>query len=212
MTAITNRRVLRIAVPIVVSNATIPLLGAADTAMDELARYFLDLVAHHRDAPRDDVVSALLVAHEGPGERLSQDELVGNMMLMLTAGFETTSFLLGYALLLAFQHPEHAQRLRTDPLAVADEVRRILVARPRVVLRAHPVVEAVIPRLRLVRLVEAAVEMPLADVARRIAGLFEERRDRDFVARQVHRVPLGNPVVNADAAGRPASHQPGPRR
>ena len=33
MTAITNRRVLRIAVPIVVSNATIPLLGAADTAI-----------------------------------------------------------------------------------------------------------------------------------------------------------------------------------
>ena len=37
------------------------------------------------------------------------------MMLLLTAGFETTSFLLGHCLLLALQHPEHARRLRTEP-------------------------------------------------------------------------------------------------
>jgi cytochrome P450 len=61
------------------------------------------------------VAGVLVRAHETAGERLSRDEVVGNMMLMLTAGFETTSFLLGHALLLAVRRPELAARLRTEP-------------------------------------------------------------------------------------------------
>ncbi|GAA4447491.1 cytochrome P450 [Phytohabitans houttuyneae] len=90
-------------------------LAVADTAMDELAAYFDDLVARRRAAPADDVASALVQAHDTEGERLSRDELIGNMMLMLTAGFETTSFLLGHALLIALRTPAHAARLRGEP-------------------------------------------------------------------------------------------------
>lgn len=87
-------------------------LAVADAAMDELGDYFLALIERRRLEPVDDVVSAL--ARTG-GERLSQPELVGNLMLLLTAGFETTSFLLGHCLLLALRNPGHAARLRTEP-------------------------------------------------------------------------------------------------
>ncbi|MEO7262053.1 MAG: cytochrome P450 [Jatrophihabitantaceae bacterium] len=87
-------------------------LAVADQAMHDLSEYFLTLIERRRPEPADDVISAL--AHSG-GERLSQSELVANMMLLLTAGFETTSFLLGHCLLLAFQHPDYARRLRAEP-------------------------------------------------------------------------------------------------
>ncbi len=90
-------------------------LGTADAAMDELTAYFTEIIEDRRRHPMNDVVSALVNVHDTDGDRLTQDEMLGNMMLMLTAGFETTSFLLGHALLLALEHPKFAERLRTEP-------------------------------------------------------------------------------------------------
>ncbi|MDQ1742860.1 MAG: cytochrome hydroxylase [Pseudonocardiales bacterium] len=87
-------------------------LAVADVAMQDLGNYFLALIERRRLDPVDDVVSALV--HAG-GERLSEQQLVANMMLLLTAGFETTSFLLGHCLLLALHNSDHAARLRTEP-------------------------------------------------------------------------------------------------
>jgi cytochrome P450 len=91
------------------------LLRRADTAMDELSGYFAELVDHRRRHPADDLVTLLADTHRSGPDRLSRDELMGNMMVLLTAGFETTSFLIGHGLLLALQHPEHAERLCADP-------------------------------------------------------------------------------------------------
>lgn len=87
-------------------------LAVADAAMRDLSAYFVALIERRRPEPADDVISVL--AHSGV-ERLNQQELVANMMLLLTAGFETTSFLLGHCLLLACQHPDLARRLRAEP-------------------------------------------------------------------------------------------------
>lgn len=110
----------------------VPGLRAADAAMDELAAYFVDLVARRRCHPADDLASALIQIHEAGGERLSQDELVGNMMLMLTAGFETTSFLLGHGLQLALAHPAFAARLRAEPDFARGYVEELLRFEPPV--------------------------------------------------------------------------------
>ena len=93
----------------------VPGLAPADLAMDELAGYFRALIRHRRRHPAGDLVSALVREQPARGDRLSPDELVGNLMLMLTAGFETTSFLLGHGLQLALAHPRYADRLRTEP-------------------------------------------------------------------------------------------------
>jgi cytochrome P450 len=87
-------------------------LAVADEAMQDLGDYFVALIERRRPAPVDDLVSAL--AHSS-AERLSQHELVANLMLLLTAGFETTSFLLGHGLSQALQHRGHACRLRAEP-------------------------------------------------------------------------------------------------
>ncbi|GAA4938486.1 cytochrome P450 [Nonomuraea thailandensis] len=102
-------------------------LGTADQAMDELAGYFGDLIEHRRRHPADDMLTALVRAHDDGGAGLGHDELVGNLMLLLTAGFETTSFLLGHGLRLAFEHPREAARLRGgDPDRATAYVEEVL--------------------------------------------------------------------------------------
>ncbi len=88
-------------------------LDRADRAMVELGEYFLAQVERRRPEPADDLVSAL-GRPPGGEQPLNQDELVANLMLLLTAGFETTSFLLGHSLLLALQHAGFARRLRAE--------------------------------------------------------------------------------------------------
>ena len=107
-------------------------LGPADAAMDDLAVYFTKLIDYRRRRPADDIVSELAQIHGADRDRLSHDELIGNMMLMLTAGFETTSFLLGYALHLAFTYPEHAARLRAEPDFATGYVEEVLRFEPPV--------------------------------------------------------------------------------
>lgn len=87
-------------------------LTVADEAMRDLGEYFVALIERRRPDPTDDVVSALVHSR---AERLSEHELVANLMLLLTAGFETTSFLLGHCLLLALRHRQFADRLRAEP-------------------------------------------------------------------------------------------------
>lgn len=104
-------------------------LDVADLGMEELSEYFVEVIERRRRDPGDDLVSALV--HSGAG-RLSSPELVANLMLLLTAGFETTSFLLGHCLLLAFEHPGYPKRLRdadndadNDASAYVEEVLRL---------------------------------------------------------------------------------------
>lgn len=85
----------------------------ADAAMDQLVAYFVALVAERRAATADDLVSDLVRTRDRDGDRLSENELIATLVLLLFAGFETTTNLLGSAVMLTFDHPEHAQRLRS---------------------------------------------------------------------------------------------------
>src|SRR5262249_48423885 len=93
----------------------VALLDQADKAMDELAGYFTELIGQRRRQPAEDLITGLVQVHEASGDRLSRDELIGNLVLLLVAGFDTTTNLLGQGLRLAFEHPGHAARLRSDP-------------------------------------------------------------------------------------------------
>ncbi len=102
-------------------------LTAADTAAEELADYFQGLIAERLARPTGDLVSDLArIAADSP-ERISGEELLSNLVLLLVAGFETTTNLLGNGLALLFRHPEAAEGLRTgalDPSLFTDEVLR----------------------------------------------------------------------------------------
>jgi cytochrome P450 len=76
-------------------------------------------------APRQDLLSLLVLA-EHEGHRLSMDELLANAILLLNAGNETTSNLLGNGLFALLQHPEQLARLRAEPASIPDAVEECL--------------------------------------------------------------------------------------
>ncbi|MBD0688570.1 cytochrome P450 [Streptomyces sp. CBMA123] len=102
-------------------------LDEADRAADELSGYFTALVAERLARPQDDLVSDLARIAAADGERLSGVELLANLVLLLVAGFETTTNLLGNGLALLFRHPGVAAGLRSGavtPAGFTDEVLR----------------------------------------------------------------------------------------
>lgn len=85
--------------------------GASIAAFE---RYILALVKEKRARPCDDLLSAL-VAVEEHGDALTLDELVSTCMVLLIAGHETTTNLIGSAYYRLLQHPEQHAALRDDP-------------------------------------------------------------------------------------------------
>ena len=83
-------------------------------ATGELFAYFETIVEARRREPRDDLVSALLAAEE-EGDRLSREELLSTMLLILVAGNETTRNLIGNGMLALLRHPDQLRRLRDEP-------------------------------------------------------------------------------------------------
>ncbi len=76
--------------------------------------YLRGLIAEKRGEPGDDLVSGLVRA-ETEGDRLSEDELVAMIFLLIVAGHETTVNLIGNGILTLLDHPEQLARLRVDP-------------------------------------------------------------------------------------------------
>src|SRR5262249_50993696 len=79
----------------------------------ELIAYFVRRCDEAALAPGDDVLGDLVRACEG-SEALTRDEVVSILLQILTAGNESTTSLIGSALLLLLQHPEVEARIRAD--------------------------------------------------------------------------------------------------
>ena len=90
--------------------------------------YFSGLVEERRKHPGDDLVSGLIVAEES-GNRLTHEELVGIGVLLLLAGHETSTHLIGNALLAFVDEPSQLELLRARPelaRTAVDEVLRFV--------------------------------------------------------------------------------------
>ncbi|QLY31339.1 cytochrome P450 [Nocardia huaxiensis] len=98
---------------------------AAMEAALHLIGYYADMVAQRRRQPTEDLTSALVQA-EADGDRLTQDEIIGFMFLMVVAGNETTTKLLGNALYWAGRNPEQYARVTAHPELVEDWVEETL--------------------------------------------------------------------------------------
>src|SRR5262249_50758571 len=90
-----------------------------------LMRLLRGLVAERRARPRDDLVSRLAVASDD-GDRLSDDELLAMVALLLFAGYETTANLIATGTLLLLTHPDQLARLRQDPALLGPAVEELL--------------------------------------------------------------------------------------
>jgi len=100
-------------------------LERAAAAIDHFADYLGHLIAARRREPRADLLSAMIAAEE-QGDKLSQDELVANTMLLLNAGHETTTNLIGNGTLALLRSPGELDRLRRDPALLPGAVEELL--------------------------------------------------------------------------------------
>lgn len=100
-------------------------IRTAEAAYREFAAYFREIIALRRREPRDDLISALAAVEER-GDTLSEAELLAICVLILGAGHETTSNLLGNGLLALLQHPAERRRLQDEPTLVASAVEELL--------------------------------------------------------------------------------------
>ena len=103
--------------------ADVPPAGAE--AALTLVGYYADLVAERRAHPGGDLVSALLAAEVG-GERLSDEDIIGFLFLMVVAGNETTTKLLGHAWYWAWRFPGERAKPLADPDRIPDWVEETL--------------------------------------------------------------------------------------
>ena len=93
--------------------ATEEAMQAGIQAAGSMVGYFTQILEERRAHPQNDLVSALLMA-EVDGERLSTEELIGFCVLLLVAGNETTTNLLGNAILCLDENPGNVERLRAN--------------------------------------------------------------------------------------------------
>jgi cytochrome P450 len=93
--------------------------------MQAFTDYLRALFEEKRSNPKDDLVSALVRAEEA-GDRLSEDELLGMVFLLLVAGHETTVNLIGNGVLALLQHPDQLRKLKEDPSLIKPAVEELL--------------------------------------------------------------------------------------
>jgi cytochrome P450 len=100
-------------------------IGVALDAMVELGTYFEAFLAERRREPRDDLMSALAEASED-NDQLTDEEILSTAILLFSAGFETTTNLLGNGLLALLTHPEQLADWRAHPEIAPSAVEELL--------------------------------------------------------------------------------------
>ncbi len=88
-------------------------------------RYVRRLIADRRREPTDDLVSALVAAQDN-GQSLSDDELLSMIILLLTAGHETTTNLIGNGTVALLQNPSEMERLKSEPTLIDTAIEEML--------------------------------------------------------------------------------------
>ena len=87
--------------------------------------YYTELLAAKRRSPGDDLTSALIHA-DVDGDRLADGEIIAFLFLMIVAGNETTTKLLGNAVFWASKHPDELAKVLSDARRIPDWVNETL--------------------------------------------------------------------------------------
>jgi cytochrome P450 len=129
--------------------------AAATSAGHSLFGYLMRTIADRRREPRDDLISAMIHAQE-ESDALSDEELLATSNLLLLAGHETTTNLIGNGMLALLREPAQWQRLCEEPALLPTAIEELLrfdgpvQATVRVALEDVAIDEHVIPAGALV--------------------------------------------------------------
>lgn len=130
--------------------------------------YMTTLVARARRQPGEDILGMLVREH---GDELTDDELIGVASLLLLAGHETTSNMLGLGTLALLRHPEQLAVVRDDPDAVGPAIEELL--------RWLSIVQSAIPRITTTDVEVAGVTIPAGNLV--FPSMPSGNRDADFI-------------------------------
>ncbi len=92
---------------------------------NEFIGYFQDAIEQRRKEPKDDLISTLVRAEE-ERQALSSDEVIAFTILLLIAGNETTTNLIGNAVLALTEHPDQLAKVTSDPSLIPNLVEEAL--------------------------------------------------------------------------------------
>jgi cytochrome P450 len=95
-------------------------------SMDELNRYMAELIEAKRQAPADDLISALTRVRDEQDGALTEYELHWWCRLLLLVGYETTATQLGGGVAMLLCHPDQLAALRADPALLPNAVEELL--------------------------------------------------------------------------------------
>lgn len=130
--------------------------------------YMTTLVARARRQPGEDILGMLVREH---GDELTDDELIGVAGLLLLAGHETTSNMLGLGVLALLRHPDQLAAVRDDPDAVGPAIEELL--------RWLSIVQTAIPRIATTDVEVAGVTIPAGALV--FPSMPSGNRDADFI-------------------------------
>lgn len=97
----------------------------AAVASVDFSGYLRDLAHERRKHPRQDLMSALVQA-EDQGDKLTEQELISTCILLLLAGHETTTNLIGNGMLALLRNPDQLQKLKANPALGRSAVEELL--------------------------------------------------------------------------------------
>ena len=100
-------------------------------AYEALIKYFEKIILSRKDSPGDDFIGKLIQAEE-EGDKLNIKEMYGTCLLLLIAGHETTTRLIGNGMFTLFKHPEQFDELRKDYGLIPNAIEEMLRYEPPV--------------------------------------------------------------------------------
>lgn len=163
--------ILKLANTVSRDEAAVAAVEAYRAVTEEMRAFLPDLIAQRRAAHADDLLTRLVEA-EVDGERLTPEEILGFVQLLLVGGQETTANLINNAVLCLLEFPDQLARLRAAPELLPFAIEEVLRYRspvqwtPRATRRTVEIHGQVIPAGKLV--------LPLIGSANRDARQFAD--------------------------------------
>ncbi|HEY4864960.1 MAG TPA: cytochrome P450 [Candidatus Dormibacteraeota bacterium] len=100
-------------------------VAAVRRSLDEMSAYFGDQVRRQAESPREGLVDAFARA-DAKGDRLTEEEIVANLILCTAGGLEAPTNLIGNGILTLLRNPDQLAVLRDDPSLGASAVEELL--------------------------------------------------------------------------------------
>ncbi|WP_431041559.1 cytochrome P450 family protein [Streptomyces sp. P1-3] len=96
-----------------------------------MVEYTKKLIERRRAAPTDDMISTLVQTSDEDGDRLSEAEIIGLVLLLVIAGHHSTAHFIPNAVVALFDHPDQLALLRAKPEALPHAIDELLrIANP----------------------------------------------------------------------------------